>query len=83
MLGILLFMVGLTEKQVLILDFVARFSKEQGYPPTIREIGAFFQIAAPSVLEHLRALEKKGFIRRVPFKPRCLEILKTGEDKAA
>lgn len=76
-------MVALTQKQVEILDFIGSFAKEKGYPPSLREIGAHFRIAPPSVLEHLRALEKKGFIRRLPFKPRCLEILKQSHDKAA
>lgn len=73
----------LTPKQLGILSFIASFSKEKGYPPSLREIGSHFKIAPPSVLEHLRALEKKGFIRRLPFRPRCLEILKSFEDKAA
>ncbi len=77
-------MVGLTDKQVQILKFIEQFAREQGFAPSIREIGAFFKIAAPSVLDHLRALERKGFIRRVPLRPRCLEILKHSEtDRAA
>ena len=72
----------LTSKQLEILNFVSSYKSEKGFPPSIREIGTFFKIAPPSVLDHLRALEKKGFIRRVPFKPRCLEILKL-EDEAA
>ena len=75
-------MFGLTEKQTRILSFIGTFSKAQGFPPTIREIGLHFEISAPSVLDHLRALEKKGFIRRVPLKPRCLEIVKDAKRKA-
>ena len=76
-------MVSLTQKQSEILEFVTSFAKEKGFPPSIREIGIFFKIAPPSVLDHLRALEKKGFIRRVPFQSRCLEILKNSQGKAA
>lgn len=75
---------GLTEKQIQILQFIQTFSKEHSFAPSMREIGAHFKIAAPSVLEHLRAIERKGFIRRVPLRPRCLEILKFLEkDRAA
>ena len=76
-------MVTLTQKQLDILECIVAFTKEKGYPPSIREIGTSFHIAPPSVLDHLRALEKKGFIRRLPFKPRCLEILKDSQGEAA
>ena len=76
-------MSALTQKQLDVLEFIAWFTKEKGYPPSIREIGTHFQIAPPSVLDHLRALEKKGFIRRLPFKPRCLEVLKDSQGEAA
>ena len=76
-------MSALTLKQLEILEFIVSFMKEKGYPPSIREIGTSFHIAPPSVLDHLRALEKKGFIRRLPFKPRCLEVLKDSQGEAA
>ena len=76
-------MQNLTPKQVEILDFIILFTRDKGFPPSLREIGTHFKIAPPSVLEHLRALERKGFIRRLPFKPRCLEVLKQSQDKAA
>ena len=67
---------GLTERQKEILTFVRNFLASHGFPPTIREIGTYFHIAPASVLGHLHALEVKGFIRRIPAKPRCLEVLK-------
>ncbi len=73
----------LTERQLRILVFIREYTLSHGFPPSIRDIGEHFQIAPPSVLSHLKAIEKKGFIRREPFKPRCLEILKPGQDKAA
>ena len=66
----------LTQRQNSILSFIAGFLSEHGFPPSIREIGANFSIAPSSVLDHLKALERKGFIRRIPAKQRCLEILK-------
>lgn len=76
-------MSSLTQKQLDVLAFIVSFTRDKGFPPSIREIGTFFQIAPPSVLDHLRALEKKGFIKRLPFKPRCLEVLKQSQDEAA
>lgn len=66
----------ITSRQLQILQFIKLFFRDHGFPPSLREIGSNFQIAPSSVLDHLKALEKKGFIRRLPFKPRCLEILK-------
>jgi repressor LexA len=84
MLGILLAMSGeLTQKQDAVFLFIKAFILKHGFPPSIREIGLHFQIAPPSVLSHLKAIERKGFIRRHPLKPRCLEILKPEQHKAA
>lgn len=84
MLGILGGMnLVLTDRQLRILRFIQKYSLDHGFPPSIREIGEHFQIAPPSVLSHLKAIEKKGFIRRVPLKPRCLEVLKPFQEKAA
>ena len=73
----------LTDRQLKILVFIKKYSQLHGFPPAIRDIGQEFQIAPPSVLSHLKAIERKGFIRREPFKPRCLEILKPIQEKAA
>jgi repressor LexA len=57
----------LTPRQAAILEFVRAFIASHGYPPTIREIGRQFGIPNPTgVTCHLRALEKKGAIRRSP-----------------
>lgn len=72
---------GLTSRQQEVMNFIHLFATENGFPPSIREIGSQFKIAASSALDHLRALERKGFIRRLPLKPRCLEVLKKTEDR--
>jgi repressor LexA len=55
----------LTPKQKRIYDFIVHRIEERGYPPTIRDIGAAFDIKSPNgVMCHLKALEKKGFIVR-------------------
>jgi repressor LexA len=56
---------GLTEKQRKILEFVIDFQRENGFPPTIREIGESFSIGSlRGVTVHLDALVRKGFISR-------------------
>ena len=67
---------SLTNRQQEILGFIRSFFSAHGFPPTLREIGGNFKIAPSSVLDHLKALERKKYIKRIPLKPRCLEILK-------
>lgn len=56
---------GLTEKQERILRYIARYIAEQGFPPSIREIGNAFGIQSlRGVTVHLEALERKGYIKR-------------------
>lgn len=65
----------LTERQREVLDFIKDFIQREGYPPTVREIGAHFGFAPRSITDHLRAIEKKGYIRRKSLKPRSIEVL--------
>jgi repressor LexA len=66
-------MQGLTERQRQILAFIARRTEEQGYPPTIREIGMEMGIRSTNgVNDHLKALERKGFLKREGLKSRAL-----------
>ena len=65
----------LTKKQDRIFEFVRKHLQDIGYPPTVREIGAAFNISEKGAHDHLNALEKKGYIRRTPKKPRAIEIL--------
>jgi len=56
---------SLTRKQKAILDFIRGETSRRGFPPTIREIGARFGLRSTgSVRDHLRALERKGYIDR-------------------
>jgi repressor LexA len=71
----------LTPRQQNILDFVAEFQGEHGFPPSIREIGEFFGIKSTNgVSDHLRALEKKGFLNRSGNLSRCLQVVRDEED---
>src|SRR5438132_9083430 len=66
-------MQGLTERQRQILIFITRRTEEQGYPPTIREIGTEMGIRSTNgVNDHLKALERKGFLKREGLKSRAL-----------
>lgn len=70
---------ALTDRQRSILDFLKEFLGDNGYPPTIREIGAHFGIRSPrGVQDHLKALEKKGYIRRAKELSRGIELLSLG-----
>jgi len=57
---------SLTSRQALVFDFIKDKVLSRGYGPTVREIGEHFKISSPNgVMCHLRALEKKGLLRRV------------------
>lgn len=63
----------LTDRQQEILDFITSSIGERGYPPTLREIGLHFGIRSTNgVNDHLRALEKKGYLLREDLKSRAL-----------
>ena len=64
----------LTKRQKAIYDFLLSTIREKGFAPSIPEIGAKFKIASTNgVSDHLKALEKKGYIRRVG--KRAIEVL--------
>ncbi|HIX67158.1 MAG TPA: transcriptional repressor LexA [Candidatus Anaerostipes excrementavium] len=66
----------LTDKQQQILEFIKHRILEKGYPPAVREICQAVQLrSTSSVHSHLETLERKGYIRRDPTKPRAIEII--------
>ena len=65
----------ITKKQQQILDYIKEQILEKGYPPAVREICEAVGLrSTSSVHSHLETLEKNGFIRRDPTKPRAIEI---------
>jgi repressor LexA len=65
----------LTGKRREILDFIAGQVRERGYPPSVREIGVAVGLASTSTVQaHLNTLQKQGYLRRDPTKPRALEV---------
>ena len=66
----------LTDKQQQILEFIKHRRLEKGYPPAVREICQAVHLrSTSSVHSHLETLERKGYIRRDPTKPRAIEII--------
>ncbi len=66
-------MQGLTDRQQMVLDFIRQSITDRGYPPTLREIGARMGIRSTNgVNDHLRALERKGYLTREDLKSRAL-----------
>lgn len=72
-------MVGLTQRQQMVLDFIRQSISDRGYPPTLREIGARMGIRSTNgVNDHLRALERKGYLTREDMKSRALRPVALG-----
>jgi repressor LexA len=66
-------MQGLTDRQQQVLHYIRQSINERGYPPTLREIGAHMGIRSTNgVNDHLRALERKGYLTREDMKSRAL-----------
>lgn len=64
-----------TARQRSILDYISGFIRENGYPPSLREICARFGIRSPkNARKHLEALEKKGFLKRAANASRAIGI---------
>ena len=70
-------MQSLSKRQEAILNYIKEHVELKGYPPAVREIGEAVGLASSSTVHgHLARLEKKGYIRRDPTKPRAIEVLK-------
>lgn len=73
---------SLTERQRKILQFLKRYVSRRGYPPTLREIAQNFRIKWTQGIEkHLRALEKKGYIKR-SSRARSIEIMRFSQGRS-
>ena len=73
-----------TERQQRILEVIRAFMAERGYPPSVREIGERVGLSSSSTIHaHLKALERRGLIRRDPTKPRAMSEPASGNPPAA
>ncbi|HEY8533212.1 MAG TPA: transcriptional repressor LexA [Micromonospora sp.] len=65
----------LSARQRRILEFIRHWIEQRGYPPSVREIGEAVGLVSPSsVAYQLKELERKGFLRRDPHRPRAVDI---------
>jgi repressor LexA len=65
----------LTGKRKEILDFIAAQLRSRGYPPSVREIGEAVGLTSSSTVHtHLTTLQRQGYLRRDPTKPRAIEV---------
>jgi len=64
----------LTERQQAILDFINEHVEENGFPPSVREIGRHFEIYPATVQDHISALERKGYLQKKRFQSRTLSV---------
>jgi repressor LexA len=71
-------MKDLTERQRMVLDFVKSYAQQHGYPPTFREIGEHFGFGWAASRTHLKAIERKGYLRVIPSKSRGIEVTGPG-----
>lgn len=68
-------MKGITERQQEVLNFISSFTKENSFPPTVREISDHFSISIRAVQDHIGALQKKGYISIKPKSSRSIRVL--------
>src|SRR5262245_22427634 len=64
----------LTERQQAILGFINDYINDNGFPPSVREIGRHFGIYPATVQDHITALERKGYLRKKRFQSRTLSV---------
>jgi len=66
---------GLTKRQEEILDFIVGLVRDEGFPPTLKEIAGRFGLSSPNAArDHVLALERKGFLKRTGEKSRALSL---------
>ncbi len=71
---------SLTERQKDVLGYIKKYIFENGYPPTVREIGAALGLSSPATIHsHLNNLEIKGYIKKDDCKNRAIELLVKNE----
>lgn len=71
----------LTRRQENILDYIKSFYRKRGIPPTVRELGDKFKMKSSSMFDHLNALEKKGYIKRIRHQSRGIRLTEFLDNK--
>jgi repressor LexA len=71
---------GLTQRQRMVLEVIRDSVQRRGYPPSMREIGEAVGLTSTSSVSHqLRTLQRKGYLRRDPNRPRAVEVRVPGQ----
>ena len=74
---------ALTARQRLVLETIRASVEQRGYPPSMREIGEAVGLTSPSSVKHqLTVLERKGYLRRDPNRPRAIEVVHPDDSRA-
>ncbi|MBQ9005371.1 MAG: helix-turn-helix domain-containing protein, partial [Atopobiaceae bacterium] len=74
----------LSKRQMAIYDYICSYTKERGFPPSVREIGSAVGLASPSTVHmHLKVLQEHGLIRRDSKKPRTIEVVNSDADQGS
>lgn len=75
-------MLTLTPKQLRVFEFIRDFRESRRYSPTLEEIARAFGVSKITALQHVRALEKRGAIRRKRYQARAIEIREEADSAA-
>lgn len=67
-------LLSLTPKQLRVLTFIRDYSAARGYAPTMQELADEFGVSKVTVFEHIAALQKKGYLKRVRHRARSLQL---------
>lgn len=73
-------MKGLTERQRQTLQFIESYIDRHGFAPTVREVAAHLEITTKGAHDHLRALERKSYIRRSNRRSRAIAVMRAGAE---
>lgn len=75
---------ALTPRQRMVLETIRASVEQRGYPPSMREIGEAVGLTSPSSVKHqLTVLERKGYLRRDPNRPRAIEVRHPDDSRRA
>ena len=66
---------ALTKRQQQVLDFIVDYTRDSGYPPTVREMASAFDMSSKGAYGYLKAIEKKGYINTEEKSPRAIKTL--------
>ena len=72
---------GITDRQKEVLTYISKYTEDNSFPPTVRDISNHFGISLRAVQDHILALQKKGFLSQSQKKARSIRVLSDMRDK--